>query len=189
MHSSDPLFLKGEEWILITSLGGGREIWKIFKSGWKYGARAGLLKKRPWNFCYLIFSRFIVFTLRNYFTLCKIVLCIWRKMLFFCQHDFMKKSRCLKINLYMCKEDWCVKLRQEGDSLREGGRNCLKYVKTGWDRKQGSRNKNLNKRGPARLRSGWLKKEGLEPPYELWYGFSVFFRYGALKSLTRKQLR
>ena len=66
----------------------------------------------------------------------------------------------------MCKEDWCVKLGQEGGSLCEGGRNCLKYVKRGSDGKQGSRNKNLNKRGPARLRSGWLKKEGLEPPYE-----------------------
>ena len=32
-----------------------------------------------WHFSYLIFSRFIIFTFRNYFTLCKIVLCIWRK--------------------------------------------------------------------------------------------------------------
>ena len=28
------------------------------------------------TFSYLIFSRFIIFTLRNYFTLCEIVLCI-----------------------------------------------------------------------------------------------------------------
>ena len=54
-----------------------------------------------WLFSYLIFSRFIIFTFRDYFTLlCKIVLCIWRKN-FFCHHNFMKKviPSCLKMNL------------------------------------------------------------------------------------------
>ena len=53
-----------------------------------------LLKKAwgGWHFSYLIFSRFIIFTFRNYFTLCKIVLCIWRKIIFFCHHNFMKKG-------------------------------------------------------------------------------------------------
>ena len=46
-----------------------------------------------WYFSYLIISRFIIFTFRNYFTLCKIVLCIWRKIIFFYHHDFMKKGR------------------------------------------------------------------------------------------------
>ena len=46
-----------------------------------------------WYFSYLIISRFIIFTFRNYSTLCKIVLCIWRKIIFFCHHDFMKKDR------------------------------------------------------------------------------------------------
>ena len=41
------------------------------------------------NFPYLIFSRFIIFTFSNYFTLYKIVLWIWRKMIFFCHHNFM----------------------------------------------------------------------------------------------------
>ena len=45
-----------------------------------------------WHFPYLIFSRFIIFTFRNYFTLCKIVLSIWRKNIFFCQHNFKKKG-------------------------------------------------------------------------------------------------
>ena len=51
--------------------------------GWKYGAEAGLLKKRvgvggggggewDWHFSYLIFSRFIIFAFRSYFILCKI---------------------------------------------------------------------------------------------------------------------
>ena len=36
-----------------------------------------------WRLSYLIFTRFIIFTFRNYFTLCKIVLCILRKKIFF----------------------------------------------------------------------------------------------------------
>ena len=27
-----------------------------------------------------------------HFYMCKIVLCIWRKIIFFCQHNFMKKG-------------------------------------------------------------------------------------------------
>ena len=51
---------------------------------------------RGWHFSSLIFSRFINFNYRNYFTLCKIVLCI-----FFFHHNFMKKVilSCLKMNL------------------------------------------------------------------------------------------
>ena len=67
-------------------------IWKILKRGWKYGAGAGLLKRGCLHFSYLIFSRFIIFIFRNYFTFCKIVLCIWRKIIFFCNHNFMKKG-------------------------------------------------------------------------------------------------
>ena len=53
------------------------------------------------HFSYEIFSRFIFFTFRNYFALCKIVLCIWIKIIFFCHHNFMKKVIliCLKMNL------------------------------------------------------------------------------------------
>ena len=50
------------------------------------------LKGGAWHFSYLSFSRFIIFAFRNYFTLCKIVLCIWRKIIFFCHHNFMKKG-------------------------------------------------------------------------------------------------
>ena len=66
---------------------------KIKKRGWKYDPGAGLLKgggTSTWHFFYLIFSRFIIFTFRNYF-LCKIVLCIGRNITFFCHHNFMKK--------------------------------------------------------------------------------------------------
>ena len=33
----------------------------------------------------------LMITLLNYFTVFKIVLCIWRKLIFFCHHSFMKK--------------------------------------------------------------------------------------------------
>ena len=41
-------------------------------------AQAFLKKEGEEHFSYLIFSRFIIFTFRNYFILCKILLCIWR---------------------------------------------------------------------------------------------------------------
>ena len=84
----------------------GEEIWKIRKREWNYGAGAGLLKRMKGveggcHFSYLIFSKLIIFTFRNYVTLCKLLLCIWRKIIFFCHHSFMKKIilSCLKMNL------------------------------------------------------------------------------------------
>ena len=39
---------------------------KNYNRGWKYSAEAGLVKREGgWHFCYLIFSRFIIFTFRN----------------------------------------------------------------------------------------------------------------------------
>ena len=49
---------------------------------------------------------------------------------------------CLKMNLLVWLEGWCVRLGQEGDCLHEGGGNCLKYLKRWWNRSEGSRNKN-----------------------------------------------
>ena len=63
----------------------GVKVWCRGRSSWKGGADT-------FPFSYLIFSRFIIFTFRNYFTLCKIVLSISRKIKFFCHHNFMKKG-------------------------------------------------------------------------------------------------
>ena len=71
-------------------LGGG--IWKIKKGGGSMVQGQVFLKGGGWHFSYLIFSRFIIFTFRNYFIVCKIALCIWRKIIFFCHHNFMKKG-------------------------------------------------------------------------------------------------
>ena len=48
--------------------------------------------------------------------------------------------------LIMCKEGWCVRLGQEGGCLRERGGNCMKYFKSGWNRRKGSGNKDFKKR-------------------------------------------
>ena len=51
--------------------------------------------------------------------------------------------------------------------LREGGGNCLKYLKKGWNRKEGRGNEDFKKGGgKAGSRGGCLKKGGQEPPYE-----------------------
>ena len=72
---------KGLDCIVWTALfqGGRSKFWlppseericKINTSGWKYGAGVGVLIKGRvgWHFSYLIFSRFIIFTFRYYFT-------------------------------------------------------------------------------------------------------------------------
>ena len=56
------------------------------------------------------FKRFIIFAFRNYFTLCKIVLYIWRKIFFFLPPQSYEKSDS-KLSKYepecMCKWGWC----------------------------------------------------------------------------------
>ena len=44
--------------------------------------------------------------------------------------------------------------------MREGGGNCLKYLKRGWNSKEGSGHKNFKKRGQAGSAGGCLKREG-----------------------------
>ena len=52
--------------------------------------------------------------------------------------------------------------------LCEGGENCPEYLKRGWNRKKGSRNKNFKIERQAGSRGGHLKKRGVKPPCELW---------------------
>ena len=102
-------YLKGGDLILLPPPDGGGGGWlKIKKKRWKYGAGAGLLKRGDWHFSYLIFSKFVIFTFRNYFILCKIVLYNFAKLcyafeekFFFFHHNFRKKSyvTCLKMDL------------------------------------------------------------------------------------------
>ena len=100
-HCFQWLHIVYNDFILIT-FPGGRGIWKIKKREWKHGAETGLLKgEGGWHFSYLIFSRFIIFPFRNYFTLFKIILCIWRKNLFSPFIILWKKFilSCVKMNV------------------------------------------------------------------------------------------
>ena len=63
-----------------------------------------------------------------------------KKNYFFCQHNFMEKviQNCLKMSVCLCVNkvgvsDW----NRRGGFLLEGGGNCLKYLKSGWNRKDG----------------------------------------------------
>ena len=52
--------------------------------------------------------------------------------------------------------------------MHEGEGICLKYLKKGWNRKEGRGHKDFKKDGQARSRVGCLKKGGMEPLYKLW---------------------
>ena len=70
----------------------------------------------------------------------------------------------------MCKEGWCVKLGLK--EVAEGGGNYPKYLKRGWNRKEGRGNKDFKKGNKLGQGVGALKRRrggGLEPPYKLCY--------------------
>ena len=82
--------------------GGGMVQGQVFlKEGVGWGGGRGV---RTRHFSYLIFSRFILFTFTNSFTLCKIVLYIWWKVIFSVTIILWKNYEkfilnCLKMNL------------------------------------------------------------------------------------------
>ena len=66
-------------------------------------------------------------------------------------------------------EGWSVGLEKKVH-LRNVGRNCLKYHKKRWNRKEGRGNKDFKRGGKLGQGLGAFKKVGLEPHYELcWY--------------------
>ena len=95
---------------------------------------------RDWHFSYLIFSRFIIFTCRNYFTLCKIVLCIWRKK-FFSTIMILWKKPLGRLVARIRAGGGCVrvgggKLGQGVGALKRGSWNPLtNYKKLSWKMK------------------------------------------------------
>ena len=54
--------------------------------------------------------------------------------------------------------------------MREGGGNYLKYLKRGWNRKEGRRNKDFKKGGQAGSRGGCLRKGGVGTLLRTMYG-------------------
>ena len=97
-HSSDPpppppLFLKEGSKFWLPPPEGGKS--KKLKKGASSMVQGKVFLKREgggggWLTLFL-FSKFIIFTFRNYFTLCKIVFCICRKIIFCCHHNLGKK--------------------------------------------------------------------------------------------------
>ena len=65
----------------------------------------------------------------------------------------------------MCKKSWFFGLGQEVGCLH-GGKTIYNTWKRGWNRKEGRENKDF-KKGELGHEVGALKKEELEPPYEL----------------------
>ena len=60
--------------------------------------------------------------------------------------------------------------------MREGGGgDYIKYLKRGWNRKEGKGNKKIKKGGQAGSRGGCLNKEGLESPYKPWPSLNTIF--------------
>ena len=51
--------------------------------------------------------------------------------------------------------------------MHEGRGNCLKYLKRGWNRKEGRRNKDFKKGDKLGQGVGALRRWGLERPYKL----------------------
>ena len=51
--------------------------------------------------------------------------------------------------------------------LHDGGGNCLKYLKRGWNSKEARGNKDFKNRGASWVKGGCLKKEGARTPYKL----------------------
>ena len=113
-----------------------------------------------WHFPYLIFSRFIIFTFTNCFTLFKVVLYIW-KIAFFCDHNFMKKSHSKLYKnkpLCMCNEVRCAGLGKERDCLREGGGTVWNTLKGGRIEKRGSETKSLKRMGGGERGASWVNR-------------------------------
>ena len=85
-------------------MGGVGEIGKIKRRGWKYGARAGLLIMG--ELALLLFNFFKVY----HFYILKLFYSL-KKIIFFCQHNFMKK-----VILSCLTMDLCVYARKVGVS-------------------------------------------------------------------------
>ena len=65
-------------------------------------------------------------------------------------------------------------LGQEG--LCEGWGNCLKYLKMGWNRKEGRGSKDLKREGGIGSKDGCLKKKGAGTPLQTMVAFIQLMR-------------
>ena len=125
-----------------------------------------------WDFFYLIFFKvYHFYNQKLFYSQQNFIVHFEENSFFSVTIFFMKKSHSnLTKNerVCMCDEGWCVGSGQERGCLREGWVNFLKYLKRGWNRKEGRGNK-IKKGGDNFCQGvGALKRRRLEPPYELW---------------------
>ena len=134
-------------------------------------------------------TRFIIFTFRNYFNPCKIVLCIWRKIIFNCHIVLWKKDSLFKHELVKF-DKWTGKItllifvqtcwlwnRKVGKSvcwIREGV-GCMRLGGTVWNtfkevgtEKRGGETKIFKMGGKLGEGVGIGEKECLKPICKLW---------------------
>ena len=93
------------------------------------------LKGGGWHSSCLFFSRFIIFTL----SLAKLCYVFEEKLFFSATIIFGQKFILSCLNLVYLNQGRLVGwIRAGGGYVRVGeGRNCLKYLKRGWNRKEG----------------------------------------------------
>ena len=119
-------------------------------------------RSRGWYFFYLSFSSFIILNLEIILLFSKVCYAFEEKQLFSALYLYEKKVilNCIKMKL-------CVYVRKFGVSNQDRRdavcvrveRNCLKYLKRWWNRKEGRGNKHFNQRdGKLRPDVGLLKR-------------------------------
>ena len=93
-------------------------------------------KGRDWHFCNLIFQVLLFLNLEIILLYARLRYAFDEKLFFsgyiICHSNLSKNEA-----VCMCKEGWCVGLG------REGGGNCMKYLKRRWNRTEARGNKNF----------------------------------------------
>ena len=108
---------------------------------------------------------FIIFTFRNFlYALQNCVMHLKKISIFFCHHNFMTVELVKLLFWYLFKPRKVGWLDEGRRGLHKGGGNRkVKYLKMGWNRKEGRGNKAFRKRGKPGQGVGVLKRGGGTP--------------------------
>ena len=108
---------------------------------------------------------FIIFTFRNFlYALQNCVMHLKKISIFFCHHNFMTVEL-VKLLFWIClNQGRLVGWMRAGEGcIKVGGDRKVKYLKMGWNRKEGRGNKTFKKRGKPGQGVGVLKRGGGTP--------------------------
>ena len=108
---------------------------------------------------------FIIFTFRNFlYALQNCVMHLKKISIFFCHHNFMTVELVKLLFWYLFKPRKVGWLDEGRRGLHKGGGNRkVKYLKMGWNRKEGRGNKTFKKRGKPGQGVSVLKRGGGTP--------------------------